>query len=45
MIGDLGRAYLPDDGLVELARYVVPTLDDLEDAESKEVRVFRVLGA
>jgi predicted nicotinamide N-methyase len=45
LIGDLGRAYLPADGLVELARYVVPTLDDLEDAESKEVRVFRVLGA
>ncbi len=45
LIGDLGRAYLPSDGLVELARYVVPTLDDLEDAESKEVRVFRVLGA
>ena len=44
LIGDLGRAYLPADGLVELARYVVPTLDDLEDAESKEVRVFRVLG-
>ena len=45
LIGDLGRAYLPADGLLELARYVVPTLDDLEDAESKEVRVFRVLGA
>jgi len=44
LIGDLGRAYLPADGLLELARYVVPTLDDLEDAESKEVRVFRVLG-
>ena len=42
LIGDLGRAYLPADGLVELARYVVPTLDDLEDARSKEVRVFRV---
>jgi predicted nicotinamide N-methyase len=43
LIGDLGRAYLPADGLVELARYVVPTIDDLEDAESKEVRVFRIL--
>ena len=32
-------------GLVELARYTVPTTDDLEDAASKEVRVFRVLGA
>lgn len=45
LIGDLGRAYLPADGLLEVARYVVPTLDDLEDAESKEVRVFQVLGA
>ena len=44
LIGDLGRAYLPADGLVELARYTVPTTDDLEDAPSKEVRVFRVLG-
>ncbi len=45
LIGDLGRAYLPADGLIELARYVVPTLDDLEDAESKEVRVFRMENA
>ena len=45
LIGDLGRAYLPADGLVELARYVVPTPEDLEDATSKEVRVFRVVGA
>jgi predicted nicotinamide N-methyase len=45
LIGDLGRAYLPADGLVELARFTVPTTDDLEDAASKEVRVFRVLGA
>jgi predicted nicotinamide N-methyase len=45
LIGDLGRAYLPAEGLVELARYTVPTTDDLEDAASKEVRVFRVLGA
>jgi predicted nicotinamide N-methyase len=43
LIGDLGRAYLPADGLVELAHYVVPTLDDLEHAASKEVRVFRIL--
>ena len=44
LIGDLGRAYLPAEGLVELAHYTVPTTDDLEDAASKEVRVFRVLG-
>lgn len=45
LVGDLGRAYLPAAGLVELARYVVPTPVDLEDATSKEVRVFQVLGA
>ena len=42
LTGDLGRAYLPADGLTELARYVVPTLVDLEDVESKEARVLAV---
>jgi predicted nicotinamide N-methyase len=42
LTGDLGRAYLPADGLKELARYVVPTLVDLEDVESKEARVLAV---
>lgn len=42
LTGDLGRAYLPVDGLTELARYVVATLVDLEDAESKEARVLAV---
>ena len=42
LTGDLGRAYLPADGLRELARYVVPTLVDLEDVESKEARVLAV---
>lgn len=39
LTGDLGRAYLPPDGLVERARYVVPTLVDLEDVSEKEARV------
>jgi predicted nicotinamide N-methyase len=42
LTGDLGRAYLPDDGLAELARYTVPTLVDLEDVPEKEARVLRV---
>lgn len=42
LVADPGRAYLPKDGLLELARYVVPTSRDLEDRESRETRVFRV---
>ena len=35
LTGDLGRAYLPESGLEELARAEVPTLVDLEDVPSK----------
>ena len=42
LTGDLGRAYLPAAGLTEMARYIVPTLVDLEDATEKEARVLRV---
>jgi predicted nicotinamide N-methyase len=42
LTGDLGRAYLPADGLTELARATVPTLVDLEDVTHKEARVLRV---
>ena len=42
LTGDLGRAHLPASGLVELARYTVPTLEDLEDVTEKEARVLRV---
>lgn len=45
LTGDLGRAYLPADGLEELARYVVPTLVDLEDVPEKEARVLRFTPA
>ena len=44
LTGDLGRAYLPDDGLVELATMVVPTLVDLEDVPEKTARVLLVSG-
>jgi len=42
LTGDLGRAYLPAEGLEELARYAVPTLADLEDVTVKDARVLRV---
>lgn len=42
LTGDLGRAYLPADGLETLADYVVPTLVDLEDVPSKAARVLRL---
>jgi predicted nicotinamide N-methyase len=43
LTGDLGRAYLPTDGLETLATDVVPTTVDLEDTTSKQVRVLRIL--
>lgn len=42
LTGDLGRAYLPADGLIERARYTVPTLVDLEDVPEREVRILDV---
>ena len=45
LTGDLGRAYVPADGLMVLATYVVPTLVDLEDVPEKSARVLRLLSA
>src|SRR5579872_2498074 len=36
LLGDPGRAYLPREGLVERARYEVPTSRELEDREARE---------
>lgn len=44
LMGDPGRAYKPADGLAEVARYVVPTSKDLEDRETRETILWRVLG-
>jgi predicted nicotinamide N-methyase len=44
LLGDPGRAYRPDQGLDELVRYTVPTTRDLEDRDSRETVVWRVLG-
>lgn len=40
LLGDPGRAYLPQTGWVELASYDVPTTRDLEGVDSKRVKVF-----
>src|SRR6185437_8441097 len=44
LLGDPGRAYLPREGLVELARYVVPVSRELEDREAREGVVYEVLA-
>jgi predicted nicotinamide N-methyase len=43
LMGDPGRAYLPQDGLVELARYQVPTTLELEDRRMRETIVWRLM--
>ena len=43
LMGDPGRAYLPASGLVELARYKVPTTLELEDREMRETIVWRLM--
>jgi predicted nicotinamide N-methyase len=42
LLGDPGRAYLPDGGLVEIARYDVPTTRELEDREMREGRIWQL---
>ena len=44
LLGDPGRAYLPREGLVELARYTVPVSRELEDREAREGVVWEVLA-
>ena len=43
LIGDPGRAYLPELGLREVGRYLVPTPLDLEDQEIRDTAVLRVI--
>jgi predicted nicotinamide N-methyase len=43
LLGDPGRTYLPGSGLVEQARYPVPTSRELEDCDSRETIVWEVL--
>ena len=44
MVGDPGRAYLPVEGLQQLAEYQVPVTRALEDNEVKRTRVWRVVA-
>lgn len=44
LLGDPGRAYLPREGLAELARYTVPVSRELEDREAREGMVYEVLA-
>ena len=43
LLGDPGRAYLPKSGLVEIARYAVPTSRELETGEISAGVVWQVL--
>jgi predicted nicotinamide N-methyase len=45
MLGDPGRSYLPGSGLVEIARYDVPTSLDLEDRTLRRTIVWRWEGS
>jgi predicted nicotinamide N-methyase len=45
LLGDPGRAYLPAEGLIERARYLVPTSRELEDRETRDTVVWEVLPA
>jgi predicted nicotinamide N-methyase len=44
LMGDPGRAYLPKDGLREVARYNVPTSLDLEDRTLRETLIWQLGG-
>jgi len=44
LLGDPGRAYLPREGLVERARYLVPTSRELEDRDTRDGIVWEVLS-
>lgn len=44
LIGDPGRAYLPEDGLEEIARLDVPALGAVEDREVRETTIWRIGG-
>ncbi|HZU89351.1 MAG TPA: 50S ribosomal protein L11 methyltransferase [Stellaceae bacterium] len=44
LLADPGRAYLPRAGLVERARYPVPTSREIEDRDRRETIVWQVLA-
>jgi predicted nicotinamide N-methyase len=44
LLADPGRAYRPQDGLEELARYRVATSRDLEDSEEREAVLWQLVS-
>jgi predicted nicotinamide N-methyase len=44
LVADPGRAYLPRRGLVEIARWAVPTSRDLEDRDVRDTGVYALGG-
>lgn len=42
LLADPGRAYRPEDGLEEIARYQVPTSREIEDSDVKSAVIWRV---
>jgi predicted nicotinamide N-methyase len=42
LIGDPGRNYFPERGVLRLATYEVPTSRDLEDREMRETSVYGI---
>ena len=42
-IADPGRAYMPTDGMIELARYDVPTTLELEDRTTRTTTIYQLL--
>lgn len=44
-IADPGRAYMPTDGMIELATYDVPTTLELEDRTTRTTTIYRLLPA
>lgn len=43
LLADPGRAYLPKEGLVEIARYEVATPRELEDRDSRTTVIYRLI--
>jgi len=44
LMGDPGRAYVPEEGVERLAALTVPTSRELEDKDSREVTIWHILG-
>lgn len=45
LLGDPGRAYVPTSGIEPVAEYRVPTSVAIEDKNSRDTRLWRLLGA